>query len=651
MFSETFNKIKKSLSKRKGILIFVGLIVFSLVFFPGKARAQFVDIMNIFNSMMEGVEDIELPLAMILIKTFITFAAGLITVFLASNILQITLESAAVSIKTSTLVQAGWNFSAGIANLFLILIFVVIAIAYILKIESFQAKKSFVRLIAVALLMNFSLVFIGMAVDVANVLYNTVLSKGGPDFIVKVTSQLTSEGLMTVVSIGAWLIALVVAYIIPVVGPFVMLAFAIMMVTVNLPALIVWMIQIVIFFMLGGILFTYIFLFAARGYIIQILAALSPLAFLCLVMPQTKKYWDQWLHHLVGWLLVGILVLFFLIIGSKMTSQLSPPGALAFVPILGFFVLGNIVSYYLFIFIFLAVLLFVSKKSMPEFASFLIDQAKSMGNMAWQRVGKPIAGAAMKTSQQILERPGWAGDKFKRRMEQSRVGALLGFQKGDADAALAKRANKAAKKLEGRNPEDLREIVKKRNMSYDDKIGALGELARQGKFDYKKSDPETKRYVELLQKSQTDMKPLLQNRPDLAPFVIDREQSAITGTTQYFTTEGSIARMDPGTLRQKIDAEALKDEAVLWSMNRKQIEQIGKRGTDKQKETIKNLVTELKNLTSPKSIRFLNHYNSILADKATAQASGLLDEAQRLDEQAKRLEAVIDHIETNIDFK
>ena len=64
-------------------------------------------------------------------------------------------------------VKVAWGFTRDFANLFFILWLVIIALATILDVRDYQAKRLLARLIVVALLVNFSLVLCGFMLDIA----------------------------------------------------------------------------------------------------------------------------------------------------------------------------------------------------------------------------------------------------------------------------------------------------------------------------------------------------------------------------------------------------------------------------------------------------------------------------------------------------
>ncbi|MBI5732395.1 hypothetical protein HY967_00335 [Candidatus Jorgensenbacteria bacterium] len=72
--------------------------------------------------------------------------------------------------STNTLIRTGWNISRDIANLGFVLVIVIIALATILRFREYGAKKLLPKLIAAAILVNFSLTIAGVFIDFSHVL-------------------------------------------------------------------------------------------------------------------------------------------------------------------------------------------------------------------------------------------------------------------------------------------------------------------------------------------------------------------------------------------------------------------------------------------------------------------------------------------------
>ncbi len=100
---------------------------------------------------------------------------------IAGAFFDIAIEYNFHSLGNSKAVQIGWTISRDVANVFFILILLIIAIATILRVGSYNAKALLPKLIVIALLINFSLVFSYFIVDFTNVI--------GKGFYDKLTEQ------------------------------------------------------------------------------------------------------------------------------------------------------------------------------------------------------------------------------------------------------------------------------------------------------------------------------------------------------------------------------------------------------------------------------------------------------------------------------
>ena len=81
------------------------------------------------------------------------------------------------TILTSPTVRIGWTVSRDLANLGFVLAIILISFATILRVQTYAMQKLLSKLIVVALLVNFSLVFAGVFIDFSGVLTNFFLSK------------------------------------------------------------------------------------------------------------------------------------------------------------------------------------------------------------------------------------------------------------------------------------------------------------------------------------------------------------------------------------------------------------------------------------------------------------------------------------------
>jgi hypothetical protein len=193
-------------------------------------------------------------------------------------------------------VAAAWPMVRDLANMFVVLGFVVIGIATILRIREYEAKKILIKLIVVALLINFSLLICGIFIDGSNIVIKSFGDQSG-SFMAKTwgraifgnieniwnnfdTKQMgKSVGLAVGTTFGE-------------------------------------MVRFIVYML-------YFFLFLFRYFALWILVILSPLAFVSYVFPFSKKFFDMWWSNFLGWCIVGIPGMFFIWLADTISSDLN----------------------------------------------------------------------------------------------------------------------------------------------------------------------------------------------------------------------------------------------------------------------------------------------------------------------------------------
>jgi len=428
------------------------LVVFALLS-PKPARADFLGIMDFFAAVQGGIEELSKATSELIFNFFLAFIAAISILYASAFLLQYSMENFHFFTLKADWILAGWHFTSGIANMMIVLILVVIALAFILKLENLQMQKALPKLIIIALLINFSLVFIGIFIDIANIFTNTILSASGGSGVSGLPFQvIDSIGLGAAQLIGnllTWLGALAVGYAIPFTSGFAQ--FAVVMIVLGLgflPNLVTWVFQLFFMNLLSGIFFTFAFLFAVRVFMIQLLAILAPIAIVCLILPQTEKHWNEWFKNLMEWITFGIILLLFLVIGLRGSTEMMsylPLASATPIPFISWLSLPNYLFFYLFVFTYLVTALWISKKYSPEIAHTMMQQANVLGGMMKQRLG-PLGKAFRKGfTEKWGER---RRETFAGAAVEERVGAAKGFR-----GWYGKRYRTWAQRVHGVTPE------------------------------------------------------------------------------------------------------------------------------------------------------------------------------------------------------
>lgn len=184
-------------------------------------------------------------------------------------------------------VVTGWNIMRDVANMFFILILLIIAFATIIGVERYGYRALLRKLIIMSILVNFSMTIVGLLIDLSQVVMltfvaaikdvasgNIVVGFGLVDaFNLRLDEGSVQDfgNYITTLILGAIMITVVVAVI--------------------------------------GI---FILILAIRIVKLWIIVVMAPLAFLFYVYPGTQKYYSEWQSELISNLIIGPVLAFFL---------------------------------------------------------------------------------------------------------------------------------------------------------------------------------------------------------------------------------------------------------------------------------------------------------------------------------------------------
>jgi len=188
----------------------------------------------------------------------------------------------------------GWNITKGWANMIIVLGFIGVALAFILSLDKY--KKLLVPLLITALLVNFSIVFVGLMIDASNIIMLSFLRD----------KTIGSEQMITEIG-NAWARINKSPENLPDAAKFAAIAwfFMVMYVSVGTTFLFLTIIYVIRFAMLA------------------ILFILSPLAFALRVLPidAAKKAWSNWWQLFLKWCTAGLIATFFLRLGMDIFNE------------------------------------------------------------------------------------------------------------------------------------------------------------------------------------------------------------------------------------------------------------------------------------------------------------------------------------------
>ncbi len=283
MFSKIKNYFRKTKITKRALPILV-IFVISLSLFLFNSQAAQAGGISSFFSTLSADQLAAWLIALILIALLAPLGACvLVLTFLLIWV------SSYNSFTTTGAVTTGWVVVRDVSNMFFIVVLLIIAIATILGVETYQWKKMLPRLLIMAVLINFSKVIAGILIDFAQVVMMTFVNAfktGGTGSFVNFIGidKLLSfnSGSITGTKVDYSVVAVSA-----------LLAFVRLIIA-------------------GVVIVVMLVVLVMRIVMIWILVVLSPLAFILSTFPAGQKYASQWWEMFGKYLVVGPVLAFFL---------------------------------------------------------------------------------------------------------------------------------------------------------------------------------------------------------------------------------------------------------------------------------------------------------------------------------------------------
>jgi len=508
---------------------------------------------------------------------------------LAGNVLSSVLSSDFIrrSITKELVVTEGWKIVRNLANMFIVLGFVVVGIATILRIREYEAQKLLLPLILIAILINFSTVICGLIIDASNIIMNYFLTGGGGagGIVTPITEALSNDADQRV----RQLMDAGDSQFLELIGTYVGLTVfnVIAMITFSALALILLIRQV----------------------ILMCLVVLAPLAFTCWVFNATKKIWSMWWENFVKWCFIGVGAIFFTYLAAFIISkglfiqsgaggsgggQVQTLGSLGFlIPI-----------------IFLLVGLKITLGSSAMGATAAIGLAGGLAGFVGGKVmgaGKAVRGKTLGKDSRIGQK---LGDMKSGMME--RIGLAPA---GSTAQREEKRGKEALGRMRAQYAKDPDSVL---NYARGRQIGGVGPkraenreaaaivAAEEGKLIL---DPKDKKYnpraIANYKAAATrgfDVKEAEKKNPELARFndrkvnnIMTRPRPAVSlpltrPQAEQIAVREKVATLAPGDYA-KLSAKSITPE-VLAASKEQQLAVAGKRGSPELINTIKKYKAE-----------------------------------------------------------
>ena len=303
-------------------LVIIAIIAFNFLFLPLTTLAQSIppppptalDLLGgVFGEAVSWVSGEVLLFISSGISAILGVFFGLI-LWLEAIIIDYIISPNNFPLTTAPIVTIGWGITRDLANMFFILILLIISFATVLRIKSWAISQLWWKVVVAALLINFSLVIAGFIIDFANILTAFFLNgiTGGGSFgtittklaagmqILNFYNPARPEGIIGgVTQFGAAGIAATVGIILTLVG------------------------LIITVFVFGAAM---IFLIV-RILHLWLLLIFAPIVWMLWILPATSSYFSQWWNSFIKWTFFAPIFVFMIYLSLSIfdaTGQLNP---------------------------------------------------------------------------------------------------------------------------------------------------------------------------------------------------------------------------------------------------------------------------------------------------------------------------------------
>jgi hypothetical protein len=256
------------------------------------------------------------------ITTIASIFIALVT-YLISVILQLS-----NNIVNTIAVQSGFAATLAVANLGFVLGIIIIAIATILRRETYGIKKTLWKLVVAAILVNFSLIIGGAFINLSNVLttqFLTSLPGGGGDngplvFAKELAGAFAPQRLLLLNANGDTITGTVNNQSLQnanagsTIGSIITPLISVVSATA---LLIVILITLAVF----------LFMLLIRYVALSILLVIMPFAWLMWIFPKTSNMWTKWWNEFIRWTFFAPIVIFFLWLAIATAQNMNSTAA------------------------------------------------------------------------------------------------------------------------------------------------------------------------------------------------------------------------------------------------------------------------------------------------------------------------------------
>lgn len=293
----------------------MAVVVFNFLFFSSPVLASSFVVAKVFSWLAAD--------SLLFVSDVVSSILGAffgIVLYLEAQIIDYILSPTNFPLTNAPIVTLGWGITRDLANMFFILILLIIAFATVLRIQSYAIKQLWWKVVVAALLINFSLVIAGFVIDFTQVLTTFFLKQiTGDGGFITITSKLAASMQITnfynpasptsiiggAAQFGASGIAATLGIILTLIG------------------------LIITVFVFGAAM---IFLIVRILHIWFLLIS-APIVWMLWILPETSKHFSQWWNEFIRWTFFAPIFVFIIYLSlsifdatGKFKSGVFPAG-------------------------------------------------------------------------------------------------------------------------------------------------------------------------------------------------------------------------------------------------------------------------------------------------------------------------------------
>ncbi|MDD4358450.1 MAG: hypothetical protein PHY30_01385 [Candidatus Pacebacteria bacterium] len=391
------NKFFKNILKNKKIIILSVLGVLCLSFLlPKIVHADAFGVMDIFSMQLDALDVLDVSVRKYSVLLTIILAETLAYLVTSAAILDWAINLP-VNIIHNPLVTTGWNFISGIANLVIIISFVWTGLSIIIQGDSTKGRSTLIRLIIIAIFVNFSLFAFGGLVDLAEFLKFAIMNAfaTGPEPTTLAWTAAQTLLNYTLNSLTTTLLPLVISQIfislIPIGNVAAIVIYGVTFMTLGVTG---WLplaiFNMILNFIIGSTFFLLAAILLMRIAFLWILAMTTPLAVVLYKteLPIVNKFFGEWWKYFMDWIFAGVILIFFIGLGFKFFNLRGDNAALNVLnPFEGhtsiIAVAPDFFVNYIFLFLYMVVVcVILAKNWIPSLGQDIINQATGFATKA-----------------------------------------------------------------------------------------------------------------------------------------------------------------------------------------------------------------------------------------------------------------------------